>query len=123
MQSNARARVHVRARHQAHHAWGRPDSHRRGVLRWDGGTLVVETTDFAPHSAGLGFSLPSSSKKRLIERLTLDSDGTGLTYAFELTDPEMLSAPLTGASRWVYRPDVKFAPVACNLENARRFAQ
>ena len=28
--------------------------------------------------------MPSSSKKRLIERLTLDSDGTGLTYAFDV---------------------------------------
>ena len=27
------------------------------VGRWDGATLVVETTDFAPHSAGLGFTV------------------------------------------------------------------
>ena len=27
------------------------------------------------------------------------------------------------ARQWVYRPDVEFAPLACNLENARRFME
>ena len=93
------------------------------VGRWEGATLVVETTGFAPHSGGLGFSLSSSPKKRLVERLTLEEDGRALVYAFELADPEMLSAPISGASRWIYSPDVGFAPAACNLDNARRFVQ
>jgi hypothetical protein len=102
-----------------------PESSFQGhsVGRWEGATLVVETTNFAPHSAGVGFSLPSSPKKTLVERLTLDADGKGLTYAFELADPEILTASMKGGSRWVYRPDVEFAPVACNLDNARRFTQ
>jgi len=100
-----------------------PSVQGHSVGRWDGATLVVETTDFAPHGAGVGFTLPSSPQKRLVERLTLDADGKGLTYAFELTDPEILTAPITGGGRWVYRPDVEFAPLACNLENARRFME
>ena len=100
-----------------------PSVQGHAIGRWQGATLVVETTDFAPHGAGLGFTLPSTAQKRLVERLTLDADGKGLTYAFELTDPEMLTAPITGGSRWVYSPDVEFAPVACDLENARRFAE
>jgi hypothetical protein len=100
-----------------------PSVQGHSVGRWDGATLRVETTDFAPHAAGLGFTLPSSPKKRLTERLTLDEDGRGLTYAFELSDSEMLTAPITGGSRWVYRPDVEFAPLACDLDNARRFVE
>ena len=100
-----------------------PSVQGHSVGRWDGATLVVETTDFAPHAAGLGFTLPSSPNKRLIERLTLDADGKGLAYAFELADPEMLTAPITGGGRWIYRPDVEFAPLACNLQNARRFME
>jgi hypothetical protein len=100
-----------------------PSVQGHSVGRWEGATLVVETTDFAPHSGGLGFSLPSSPKKRLTERLTLEENGRALAYAFEVADPEMLGAPISGASRWVYSPDVEFAPVACNLDNARRFAQ
>ena len=90
---------------------------------WEGATLVVETTDFAPHSGGIGFNLPSSPKKRLIERLTLEDDGRALAYAFEVTDPEVLGAPMSGTSRWVYSPNVAFAPAACDLDNARRFTQ
>jgi hypothetical protein len=100
-----------------------PSVQGHSVGRWEGKTFVVETTDFAPHGAGLGFTLASSANKRLTERLTLDEDGKGLSYAFELTDPEMLTASITGGSRWVYSPDVEFAPVACDLENARRFAE
>ena len=100
-----------------------PSVQGHSVGRWDGATLIIETTNFAPHGAGVGFTLPSSPQKRLVERLALDADGKGLTYAFELVDPEILTAPITGGGRWVHRPDVEFAPLACNLENARRFME
>jgi hypothetical protein len=29
----------------------------------------------------------------------------------------------TSAPGWVYRPDLEFASLACDLENARRFVQ
>jgi hypothetical protein len=67
--------------------------------------------------------LPSSPKKRLIERLTLEDNGRALAYAFEVTDPEVLGAPMSGTSRWVYSPGTAFAPAACDLDNARRFTQ
>jgi hypothetical protein len=100
-----------------------PSVQGHSVGRWDGATLVVETTNFTPLGGGIGLRLPSSPKKTLVERLTLDADGKGLTYAYELADPEMLTGPITSGGRWVYSPDVEFAPVACDLENARRFTQ
>jgi hypothetical protein len=100
-----------------------PSLHGHSVGRWDGATLVVETSDFAPHGTGIGFSLPSSPKKHLTERLTLDPDGKGLSYAYELSDSEMLTAPITGGNRWVYRPDLEFAALACDPENAQRSVQ
>ena len=106
----------------------RPDSSARqpslqghSLGRWEGKTLVIETTAFAPHVFGHGLGLKSSPAKRLVERLTLDDDGTGLAYEFELTDPEVLAAPVTGKLRWVYRPDLMFVPEPCDRENARRF--
>lgn len=98
-----------------------PSVQGHSIGRWEDKTLVVETTAFAPHSLGLGLGLGSSPAKRLIERLTLDDDGTGLAYEFELTDFEALAAPVTGTLRWVYRPDLKFMPEPCDRENARRF--
>ena len=91
------------------------------IGRWEGETLVIETTAFAPHAFGNGLGLTSSPAKRLVERLTLDDDGTGLAYEFELMDPEVLAAPVTGKLRWVYRPDLVFMPEPCDRENARRF--
>jgi hypothetical protein len=57
----------------------------------------------------------------MIERLTFNEDGTSLTYHFEVTDPEYLTVPRTGDVQWDFRPDQKFAPDKCDLDNARRF--
>jgi len=51
----------------------------------------------------------------------LNPDRTSMTYRFVLEDSGHLSAPVTGEVQSMYRPDVEFAPVACDLENARRF--
>ncbi len=89
--------------------------------RWDGRTLVIDTTRFANHSLGNGYGLPSGAQKHLLERLTPNPNGTSLTYHFELTDPEFLSAPVEGDVQWEFRPSEKYAPLKCNLENARRY--
>ena len=98
-----------------------PSIQGHSIGRWEGKTLLIETTAFAPHTYGHGLGLKSSPAKRLVERLTLDADGTGLAYEFELTDPAVLVAPVTGTLRWVYRPDLAFMPEPCDRENARRF--
>ena len=98
-----------------------PSLQGRSIGRWEGKTLVIETTAFAPHTFGHGLGLESSPAKRLVERLTLDDDGAGLAYEFELTDPQVLAAPVTGKLRWVYRPDLGFTQEPCDRENARRF--
>jgi hypothetical protein len=33
----------------------------------------------------------------------------------------LVAAPVTGAFRWVYRPDLTFIPEPCDPDNARRF--
>jgi hypothetical protein len=104
-----------------HSSVAQPSIQGYSVGRWEGKTLVIETTAFAPHTYGHGLGLESSPAKRLVERLTLDDDGTGLAYEFELTDAEVLAAPVTGKIRWVYRPDLAFAPEPCDRQNARRF--
>ncbi|HZF31680.1 MAG TPA: DUF6152 family protein [Gammaproteobacteria bacterium] len=95
--------------------------HSIGHFEDDGKTLVIDTAAFASSPTGNGFRLRSSAQKRLVETLALDAAGTGLVYTFEVTDPEVLVAPFKASVQWAYRPDLKFAPLPCNLENARRF--
>ncbi len=91
--------------------------------RWEDGVLVVETTRFSDHRMGNGFSLASGAGKRLVERFELNDDGTYMTYHFVLEDPEYLTAPVTGETRWEYRPDLQFSPMDCDRDNARRFLE
>jgi hypothetical protein len=92
------------------------------IGRWEGETLVVDTTHFADHRIGNGYrGVASGSRKHLVERLTLLEGGTRLTYEFELTDPEFLAEPVTGTVEWAYRPDLAFVRDPCELDNARQF--
>ena len=100
-----------------------PSAQGHSIGRFEGKTLVIDTAAFAPHATGNGFNLRSSASKHVIETLALDEAGTGLVYTFELNDPEMLTAPFTGRVQWAYRPDLAFAPLACDLANARRFTE
>lgn len=98
-----------------------PSLQGHSVGRWEGDTLVVETTHFLEHNVGIALGLPSSPEKRLLERFEPNEDGMSLTYHFELEDPVYLSEPYRGAVEWVYRPDLENSPVACDPEIARRF--
>jgi len=91
------------------------------IGRWEGDVLVVDTTHFIDHRNGNARGVPSGSQKHLVERFELSPDRTNLIYRFELEDPEYLSAPVTGEVHSAYRPDIVFAPVECDVENARRF--
>jgi hypothetical protein len=59
--------------------------------RWDGQTLVVETTNFNGQTAFRG----ASEKMRLIERFTRTAENT-LLYEFTVNDPASFTKPFTG---------------------------
>lgn len=91
------------------------------IGRWEGQTLLIDTVHFAYHALGNGYGVPSSPKKRLIERLSLNPDGVSLNYSFEMSDPDYLVAPRKGSVRWAFRPDEKLVNDKCDLDNAKRF--
>jgi hypothetical protein len=107
----------------ADHEDATPSVHGHSIGRWEGDTLVIDTTHFAPHAMGHAFGVPSGTQKHLVERLTRNADGTRIAYHFEVTDPEFLAAPITGDVEWAYRPDLELAVAECDPEAARRFAQ
>jgi len=93
--------------------------HSRG--RWERETLHIETDQFTEHRSGNAFSLQSSNQKTLREELVLNADGTSITYRFELRDPIYLIEPFVGEATWVYRPDVDYLSLECDIENSRLF--
>jgi len=86
------------------------------VGRWEGSTLVVETTQVAfPLLDGDG--TPMSEDVSMVERYTLSEDETRLQYEVVVTDPENLVEPAIWENTWVYRPGVEVRPFECTLRD------
>jgi len=99
----------------------RPSPYGDSIGRWEGDVLVVDTVDFEPHPQGIAPRVPSGPRKHVIERFGLNPDGTSLAYSFEVRDPDYLAGAIGATVEWLHYADAEFRPVACTLENARRF--
>jgi hypothetical protein len=89
----------------------RPDTQARTPLgysvgRWEGETLVVETTRLGGGFAAFG---PSA---HLVERFT-PGDDARLHYTIRITDPELITQPTEGRRYWVARPGEQVLPFEC----------
>ena len=91
------------------------------VGRFEGTTLVVETTNFKDNAMGLSMALPGSTQKRLTERFALGEDRKSLVYSGVLEDPVYLSQPVQWSSKLEYRPTMVHSNQKCDPEVARRF--
>jgi len=75
-------------------------------------TLVIDTAGFAagvlvPHPGVL-----HSADMHTVERLSLAENGTRLVREYEVTDPQYLSKPYSGSSRWD-RSDIALSVYDC----------
>jgi hypothetical protein len=95
--------------------------HGHSTGKWEGGTLVIETTNFKEHENGLSTSLPSSTQKKLIERLSLGPDGKNVLYSGTVEDPVYLAKPVEWSGRWEYRPTMQHSNEKCDIDVARKF--
>ena len=87
------------------------------VGKWEGSTLVVETTRLnEPYLNNTG--APMSPAAKLVERFSPSADGSRLNYTLVITDPESLTTSIEGNRSWVWRPDEKVMPFNCTA-NAR----
>ena len=68
--------------------------------RWEGDTLVVETTNFHPNGNPMGgYSVLSDQNLRLIERFRRTAEDT-LEYTFTVDNPTMWTRPWTATINW-----------------------
>ena len=79
--------------------------------RWEGSTLVVDTTNFSPHSNFMG----SAENLHLVERFTRVAPDT-INYEITLNDPTTWTKPWTAAIRLRQTQD-KIYEFACHEGN------
>jgi hypothetical protein len=79
--------------------------------RWDGATLVVETTNFTDRTNVRG----SGANLRLVERFTR-ADAKTLLYEFTVDDPESFTAPWTAVLPMT-KSDDRIYEYACHEGN------
>jgi hypothetical protein len=94
-----------------------PDNIRKwmgdSIARWEGDTLVVETTNFTDKTRFRG----SSEQLKVTERFNRADDGT-LLYRFTVEDPNTWAKPWTGEYSWAAaRPDDHLYEYACHEGN------
>ena len=93
-----------------------PDSFRTwlgdSIGRWEGDTLVIDTTNFYPNSLGY---MGGTEEMRVIERLTPMEDGN-ILYNFTVDDPGHWTEPWTGEYVWKASGD-KVYEYACHEGN------
>ena len=101
----------------------RPDTVRgfagHSVGRWEGDTLVVETTHYSdanPERATTGRPMLISSKARVTERFTRTSE-TELNYQYSVDDPTYYSEPWGGEFSFTREASDRIYEYACHEGN------
>ena len=105
----------------------------RRTGRFENGTLIIESDTFPAMPAGLasgwepngnGADVPSSEQKTLIERYTVNEDGSVLTVEYTVADPAYLAGPYTARIEWHRMPfDSPVYDFTCDAEIASRSTQ
>lgn len=103
---------------------GKTIRHRLGDSRgrWEGNTLVIETTNFAENAfqgPGAGRAGEATENMRLVERLTR-TDANTLQYEFTLSDPMTWTKPWSAMIPWQKSND-KIYEYACHEGNSGLF--
>jgi hypothetical protein len=84
--------------------------------RWEGNTLVVETTHLVEQ---VDQAYAHSDQARIVERYSMSTDERGtkvLTAEMTLTDPVFYTQPVTGMKRWAQVPNGHLLPYECAEE-------
>jgi len=93
------------------------------IGRWDGDTLVIETTNFndkgwitTSAASGRIKGIPHTAKLRVTERLTRVSRDE-ISYSATIEDPDIYTRPWTVAFPLTFEPDYRIYEYACHEGN------
>ena len=84
--------------------------------RWEGDTLVVDTTNFKDNNRGGGGGRGTTATTRLTEKFTRVS-ATTLKYEVTVNDPSRFTKPWTAVLYWKAEPKSQIYEFACHEGN------
>ena len=93
------------------------------IGRWEGDTLVIDTTNFTDHRSPYQIGVPSGPRKHVVERYRLIENGTRMEAEFTLEDPEYIAEPFTHRRELIYSPHEEMFRHNCDPEAAGRFVR
>jgi hypothetical protein len=97
-----------------------PTAMGTSVGRWDGETLVVETTRVRKDGYGrFSGNPPVSNARRFVERITLGTDEEGrrqLRNEITIHDPAVLTRPVVLQMRYKWSPDIEVGEYLCQQD-------
>ena len=101
--------------HDGHPPDGESSRLGHSVGRYEGSTLVVETTQLLPSMTGIPGEGPVmlSADATAIERYTLTDEGQGLDLALEIVDPVNFTRPYQNYRRMLLAPDWELDHFEC----------
>ena len=102
---------------------GEPSKLGCSAGRFEGDTLIVETTNFVEDRWGSHTGIDSSDQKHLVEKFTMSDDGLYLHAEITITDPVYLSEPVTFTHRWEKLADRPVIQAPCTMEAARLYLE
>jgi len=91
------------------------------IGHWEGGTLVVDTTNFSDHRSPYQIGVPSGAQKHVVERYRLAEGGSRAIVDFVLADPEFIAEPLSDTRELIYSPEIPLYPFECDTLSTREF--
>src|SRR6187401_2447500 len=83
------------------------------IGRWEGDTLVIDTTNFVPDHHWIDSGIPGSDALHIVERMKLTNQGQTLEIEYTLTDPKSWEGDWKMTKRWQRVDERDIAEVEC----------
>jgi len=96
-----------------------PSSVGYSIARWEGSTLVIETTNMMPNVRDFRGE-PISENAMMHEVYTLSEDGQRLDGVITLHDPENYERPPVRRRHWIRDPEIEIYPYECDPDSFYR---
>ena len=83
------------------------------IGRWEGDTLVVDTTGFVDDHHWIDQGIPASDALHIVERIRTINNGATLEIEYTMTDPKSWEGDWKMTKRWNRVDDQQIAEVSC----------